>query len=44
IADGQADAVFLARVLLRNPSWIRQAAERLGHQLPYPPNYRRAFT
>ncbi|MEZ0049074.1 2,4-dienoyl-CoA reductase-like NADH-dependent reductase (Old Yellow Enzyme family) [Mycobacterium sp. MAA66] len=44
IAGGQADAVFLARVLLRNPSWIRQAAERLGHQLPYPPNYRRAFT
>ncbi|MDR3663613.1 MAG: NADH:flavin oxidoreductase/NADH oxidase [Mycobacterium sp.] len=44
VADGQADAVFLARVLLRNPAWIRQAAERLGHQLAYPPNYRRAFT
>lgn len=44
IASGQADAVFLARVLLRNPAWIRQAAEHFGHPLPYPPNYRRAFT
>ena len=43
IADGLADAVFLARVLLRNPVWIRQAAEHLGHPLPYPPQYKRAF-
>jgi 2,4-dienoyl-CoA reductase-like NADH-dependent reductase (Old Yellow Enzyme family) len=43
IAEGQADAVFLARILLRNPAWIRQAAEHLGHPLPYPPNYSRAF-
>jgi 2,4-dienoyl-CoA reductase-like NADH-dependent reductase (Old Yellow Enzyme family) len=43
IAEGQADAIFLARILLRNPAWIRQAAEHLGHPLPYPPNYSRAF-
>ena len=33
IADGDADAVFLARVLLRNPAWIRQAADELGATL-----------
>jgi len=27
IAAGQADAVFLGRALLRNPAWIRQAAD-----------------
>ncbi|BBX82669.1 NADH:flavin oxidoreductase/NADH oxidase [Mycolicibacterium aubagnense] len=43
IADGEADAVFLARVLLRNPAWITQAAEELGHVLPHPPRYARAF-
>jgi len=43
IADGDADAVFLARVLLRNPSWIRQAADELGATLTHPPQYARAF-
>jgi 2,4-dienoyl-CoA reductase-like NADH-dependent reductase (Old Yellow Enzyme family) len=43
IADGDADAVFLARVLLRNPSWIRQAADELGAKLSHPPQYARAF-
>lgn len=43
IADGEADAVFLARVLLRNPAWIIQAAEELGHVFPHPPRYSRAF-
>jgi 2,4-dienoyl-CoA reductase-like NADH-dependent reductase (Old Yellow Enzyme family) len=43
VAEGLTDAVFLARVLLRNPAWIRQAAEQLGHPLPYPPQYSRAF-
>jgi len=43
IADGDADAVFLARVLLRNPSWIRQAADELGATLAHPPQYARAF-
>ncbi|MDV6246997.1 NADH:flavin oxidoreductase/NADH oxidase [Rhodococcus opacus] len=43
IALGQADAVFLGRVLLRNPAWISQAASQLGHTLPHPPQYQRAF-
>ncbi|BBY67221.1 oxidoreductase [Mycolicibacterium helvum] len=43
ITSGEADAVFLARVLLRNPAWITQAAEALGHVLPHPPRYARAF-
>ncbi|ORA33315.1 NADH:flavin oxidoreductase/NADH oxidase [Mycobacterium aquaticum] len=47
-ADGivngeQADAVFLARVLLRNPAWVRQAADQLGAPLAYPQRYARAF-
>ncbi|WP_084486879.1 NADH:flavin oxidoreductase/NADH oxidase [Nocardia sienata] len=43
IARGQADAVFLGRALLREPAWIRQAADRLGARLPHPPQYDRAF-
>ncbi|CAN3127789.1 NADH:flavin oxidoreductase/NADH oxidase [Mycobacterium sp. smrl_JER01] len=44
VAGGQADAVFLARELLRNPVWPRQAAAALGRTLPYPPQYTRAYT
>ncbi|HEY5853198.1 MAG TPA: NADH:flavin oxidoreductase/NADH oxidase [Aldersonia sp.] len=43
IAAGQADAVFLGRALLRNPAWIRQAADGFGQTLPHPPQYARAF-
>jgi 2,4-dienoyl-CoA reductase-like NADH-dependent reductase (Old Yellow Enzyme family) len=43
IAGEQADAIFLARVLLRNPAWIRQAADQLGASLHYLPQYGRAF-
>jgi 2,4-dienoyl-CoA reductase-like NADH-dependent reductase (Old Yellow Enzyme family) len=43
IAGEQADAVFLARELLRNPTWFRQAADQLGATLPHPPQYSRAF-
>ncbi|MET0475944.1 MAG: NADH:flavin oxidoreductase/NADH oxidase [Mycobacterium sp.] len=43
IVGEQADAVFLARVLLRNPAWVRQAAEALGATLHHPPQYGRAF-
>ena len=43
VADGEADAVFLARVLLRNPAWITAAADQLGHPLPHPVRYARAF-
>jgi 2,4-dienoyl-CoA reductase-like NADH-dependent reductase (Old Yellow Enzyme family) len=43
IVGEQADAVFLARELLRNPTWFRQAADQLGATLPHPPQYSRAF-
>ncbi len=43
ISGGDADAVFLARALLRNPNWVRDAAQHLGVALPYPPQYSRAF-
>lgn len=43
ISGGDADAVFLARALLRNPNWVRDAAQHLGGALPYPPQYSRAF-
>lgn len=39
----QADAVFLARELLRNPAWVRRAADQLGATLAYPPQYARAY-
>ncbi|ODR22990.1 NADH:flavin oxidoreductase/NADH oxidase [Mycolicibacterium porcinum] len=44
ISGAEADAVFVARALLRNPSWVRDAARRGGKTLPYPPQYGRAFT
>ncbi|WP_285242680.1 NADH:flavin oxidoreductase/NADH oxidase [Pseudarthrobacter sp. fls2-241-R2A-127] len=43
VAAGQADAVFVGRELLRNPSWARQAAEQLGDAMGYPDQYARAF-
>jgi len=45
IADGTADLVFLARAMLRNPYWPREAAEALGadNMLPIPIQYRRAI-
>ncbi|WP_059018802.1 NADH:flavin oxidoreductase/NADH oxidase [Mycobacterium sp. M26] len=44
VETGQADAVFLARALLRSPTWVREAAAALGVSLPFPPQYTRAFT
>jgi 2,4-dienoyl-CoA reductase-like NADH-dependent reductase (Old Yellow Enzyme family) len=42
IADGEADAVFLARELLRNPHWPQQAAAELGAEVRWPEQYLRA--
>ncbi|WP_020104303.1 NADH:flavin oxidoreductase/NADH oxidase [Mycobacterium sp. 360MFTsu5.1] len=42
-SGGEADAVFVARALLRNPNWVRDAAQHLGVTLPHPPQYSRAF-
>ena len=40
-ASGQADFVALARALLDDPRWVWHAAERLGAEIPYPPQYAR---
>ncbi|MBI3715634.1 MAG: NADH:flavin oxidoreductase/NADH oxidase [Betaproteobacteria bacterium] len=42
VGDGDADCVFLARALLRDPYWPRHAAQRLGRALPWPDPYSRA--
>ncbi len=42
IATGLADAVFLARELLRNPYWPLLAAGELGAEHQWPPQYLRA--
>ena len=41
IASGQADLVALARGMLYDPRWTWHAAEALGVDLEYPPQYRR---
>ena len=41
VFHGQADAVFLARALLRDPYWPRHAARELGVPLPWPDQYKR---
>ncbi|WP_030901894.1 NADH:flavin oxidoreductase/NADH oxidase [Streptomyces sp. NRRL F-5126] len=43
LANGEADAVLLARELLRNPSWAQRAAAELGDAAHVPPQYERAF-
>jgi 2,4-dienoyl-CoA reductase-like NADH-dependent reductase (Old Yellow Enzyme family) len=42
IADGEADAVLLARALLRDPHWALRAAHQLGAEARWPPQYLRA--
>lgn len=42
LLTGQADAVALARELLRNPYWPLQAAQMLGVDWSWPPQYDRA--
>jgi 2,4-dienoyl-CoA reductase-like NADH-dependent reductase (Old Yellow Enzyme family) len=42
LAEGSADAVMLARELLRNPMWPLLAAHELGVDVEWPPQYRRA--
>jgi 2,4-dienoyl-CoA reductase-like NADH-dependent reductase (Old Yellow Enzyme family) len=43
IRASQADIVLLARELLRDPYWPEHAAKALGHKLPPPPQYARAW-
>jgi 2,4-dienoyl-CoA reductase-like NADH-dependent reductase (Old Yellow Enzyme family) len=42
IGDGRADAVFLARELLRDPYWPLRAARELGQPMSWPVQYLRA--
>ncbi|MGI8882026.1 MAG: NADH:flavin oxidoreductase/NADH oxidase [Jatrophihabitans sp.] len=41
LAEQSADAVLLARALLREPSWPQRAALELGADLAWPPQYDR---
>lgn len=43
VANGEADAVLLARELLRDPNFARRAAADLGASVPTPSQYLRAF-
>jgi 2,4-dienoyl-CoA reductase-like NADH-dependent reductase (Old Yellow Enzyme family) len=42
LAEGSADAVLLARALLREPTWPERAAFELGEEIRLPPQYERA--
>jgi 2,4-dienoyl-CoA reductase-like NADH-dependent reductase (Old Yellow Enzyme family) len=42
VRHGQADMVALAREELRNPYWPLHAAQILGHDITWPPQYERA--
>ncbi|MFD3458051.1 NADH:flavin oxidoreductase/NADH oxidase [Streptomyces sp. NPDC058691] len=42
VASGRADAVLLARELLRDPYWARHAAKKLGGEVVTPAQYHRA--
>lgn len=43
LATGQADLVFLARAMLRDPYWARRAAKELGVKIKAPVQYERAW-
>ena len=42
LAEGSADAVFLARALLREPTWPQLAARALDSDVYWPQQYERA--
>ncbi len=42
IARGEADTVFLARAILRDPYWALHAAKTLAVDIPWPVQYERA--
>jgi 2,4-dienoyl-CoA reductase-like NADH-dependent reductase (Old Yellow Enzyme family) len=41
LVDRSADAIMLARELLRNPTWPLRAAHILGDEIPWPQQYQR---
>ena len=44
ITSGKADAVFLARAMIRNPRWALSAAEELGVKIDWPDQFDRGRT
>ena len=44
VTEGRADAVMLARAMLRNPRWALNAAESLGAVIEWPRQFDRART
>lgn len=42
VCNGRADLVALGRELLRHPYWPLDAAQKLGHEITWPRQYRRA--
>lgn len=44
IETGEADAVFLARAMIRNPRWALSAAEKLGIKISWPHQLERGAT
>lgn len=40
VAHGDADCVAIGRAMLFDPKWTFHAAQKLGIDLPYPPQYR----
>jgi 2,4-dienoyl-CoA reductase-like NADH-dependent reductase (Old Yellow Enzyme family) len=44
IANGEADAVCIARAAMRNPRWPFFAAEALGHRIDLPSQLMRSRT
>jgi 2,4-dienoyl-CoA reductase-like NADH-dependent reductase (Old Yellow Enzyme family) len=43
LQNGQADFIFLARAVLRNPHWALDAAVQLHEPVPVPAQYKRAY-
>ncbi|RDY70803.1 NADPH dehydrogenase, partial [Halobacillus trueperi] len=43
LQNERADLIFLARALLRNPYWPKEAADELGYSLEGPRQYTRAW-
>ncbi|MFD1018582.1 NADPH dehydrogenase NamA [Thalassobacillus hwangdonensis] len=43
VKNERADLIFVARAMLRNPYWAKQAADDLGYELQGPPQYDRAW-
>jgi len=44
LETGEADAIFLARAMLRNPRWALNASEKLGVKIPWPIQIERGRT